>query len=386
MSLLIVLSVTAALIQAPAPVSTASISGRIVEDGSSSPVVDAQVTVMPMRSGPRFGSTEPPLSVRTGQDGRFVIRGLEPGRYRVAAQKSGYAMAFGPGAATSVEVVAGQEQSVELSLQRGAAIIGRVVNDAGEPLVNLRVMAMRQVVADPRFTATSRQGPAGPVPAGPGVQTNDLGEFRLFGLPAGEYYVQVSPGFEFGRAATQPARTLVPTYFPDATDPGSAQTILVAAGQTSDAIVIRMADAPAFQVSGIVVDETGRPVANAMVRLDPDSETGPRFSYGRLPLQAHTSAVGAFSIGNVTTAIYTLIAIPPLVMSTKTEARPAVGGISFSSESSSVSGGMSGSGRVSSESRNGVTTQYRDDLGTKAQLAVSQGDVTGIQIVVRVPR
>ena len=185
MSLLIVLSVTAALIQAPAPASSASISGRIVEDGSSSPVVDAQVTVMPIRSGPPFG-TEPPLSVHTGQDGRFVIRGLEPGRYRVAAQKSGYAMAFGPGAATSVEVVAGQEQSVELSLQRGAAIIGRVVNDAGEALVNLRVMAMRQVVADSRVTE-ARRGTIGPIPAGPGAQTNDLGEFRLFGLPAGEY-------------------------------------------------------------------------------------------------------------------------------------------------------------------------------------------------------
>lgn len=383
MSLLIVLSVTAALIQAPAPVSSASISGRVVEAGNGTPISDAQVTVMPVQSTPTFA--QPPLSVRTDAGGRFTIGGLQPGRYRVAAQKSGYAFAFGPGAAASVEVAAGQEHGVDLSLERGAAITGRVVSENGEPLVNLRVMAMRQLVADPRVTE-SRRGAIGPIPAGPGVQTNDLGEFRLFGLPAGEYYVQVSPGFEFGRAATQPARTLVPTYFPDATDPGSAQTILVAAGQTSDAIVIRMADAPAFQVSGIVVDETGRPVANAMVRLDPDSETGPRFSYGRLPLQAHTSAVGAFSIGNVTTATYTLIAIPPLVMSTRTEARPAVGGISFSSESSSASGPISGSGRVSSESRNGVTTQYRDDLGTKAQLAVSQGDVTGIQIVVRVPR
>ena len=198
--------------------------------------------------------------------------------------------------------------------------------------------------------------------------------------------MQVSPGFEFGRAATQPARTLVPTYFPDATDPASAQTVVVAAGQTSDAIVIRMAEAPAFQVSGIVVDETGRPVANAMVRLDPDSETGARFPYGQLQLQARTSATGAFSIGNVTTATYTLIAIPPLVMSSSSEARSAGGGISFSSESSSVAGGMSGSGRVSSESRNGVTTQYRDDLGTKAQLSVNQVDVKGIQVVVRLPR
>jgi hypothetical protein len=286
-------------------------------------------------------------------------------------------MAFGPGAATSIELAAGGETAVSLSLQRGAAIVGRVINEAGEPVVNGRVMAMRQL--DSSFASQSRSAPGGIVPAGPGAQTNDLGEFRLFGLPAGEYYVQAMPGPEFGRALPT-WRTLVATFFPDASEPGNGQTIVVGAGQTSDAIVIRMKDAPAFQVSGVVLDEAGRPVANAMVRLDPDVPGGLRFSFGGL-LTTRTNASGGFTINNVTTASYTLIAIPPLVTSSSSESRVSGGGsvVTFSSGGSPTSG-------VFSESRGGVATHYRDDLATKAQISVNQGDVNGIQVIVRLPR
>lgn len=377
MSLLIALSITAALVQAPSPPNTGSVSGRVSEDGSGAPIEDAQVTVMPVRSGPASVSVAELLTVRSDRDGRFMIRGLEPGRYRVAAQKSSYAFVSGPMGVASVEVAAGGDQAVSLTLQRGAAIVGRVVNESGDPLVNLRVMAMRQVTMAPRDNSASRPGP---VPAGPGDQTNDLGEFRLFGLPAGEYYVHAAPGPDFGRVGTPRARSLVPTYFPDVTNPDSAQTITLTAGQTSDVIVIRMLEAPAFQVSGVVVDDSGRPVANALVRLDPDPAGGPWFSFGRF-LQGRTNASGSFTISNVTAATYMLVAIAPLVISSGTDARTGGGGrvVSFGS-GGPVTGG------VTSESRNGITTQYRDDNATRAPISVHESDVNGLQVVVRLPR
>lgn len=379
MFLLAVLSLATALIQAPAAVATASIAGRVAESGNGAPIPDAQVTVMPVRSARVFtGIPEPPLSVRTDKDGRFTIRGLEPGRYHLAAQKSGYAMAFGPGAASTIELASGQEQRADLTLERGAAIVGRVVNDAGEPLVNLRVMALRNAPVGPRSATAPNPGP---IPAGPSAQTNDLGEFRLFGLPAGEYYVQASPVPDFGRATPQ-TRTLVATFFPDATDSSLAQTITVGAGQTTDQIVIRMNDAPAFQVSGIVVDEDGRPVANAMVRLDPPGDGRPRFTFGPF-LQARTNSTGAFSIGNVTSATYTLVAIPPMTLSNDSSGAGGNVGTGFS-----VGASQSGSARASvmTESRNGVTIQYRGDLATQVQISVNQGDLSGIQVAVRLPR
>ena len=376
MFLMAVLSLATALIQAPSAVATASIAGRVVESGNGAPIPDAQVTVMPVRNAPMVTAMpELPLSVRTDKDGRFTIRGLEPGRYRLAAQKSGYAMAFGPGAASTIELASGQEQSADLTLERGAAIVGRVVNDAGEPLVNLRVMAWRNAPVGPRSATAPNPGP---IPAGPSAQTNDLGEFRLFGLPAGEYYVQASPVPDFGRA-TQQSRTLVATFFPDATDASLAQTITVGAGQTTDQIVIRMNDAPAFQVSGIVVDEGGRPVANAMVRLDPPVDGRPRFAFGPF-LQARTNNTGAFSISNVTSATYTLVAIPPMTLSN--DSRGVGGSVGTGNWAS-----QSGSARsVMTESRNGVTIQYRGDLATEVQISVNQGDLNGIQVAVRLPR
>ena len=107
-----------------------------------------------------------------------------------------------------------------------------------------------------------------PVPS-PGTQTNDLGEFRISGLPAGEYFVAVSPRSmaTFGPAASSPVRdrktartTLPTTYYPGTIDQGAAQPIAVAAGAEVGNIFLTLQAVPAYRVSGIVVDEEGKPV------------------------------------------------------------------------------------------------------------------------------
>ena len=384
MSLVIALSITAALVQAPAGPGTASVSGQVLEDGSGIPVQDADVTLAPIQSRPLAGSPwerVEPLRIRTDREGRFHVRELAPGRYHIMVQKTGYALPFGPSPSSVVDLQAGKDHLANLSLQRGAAIVGRVLDEAGEPLANLRVMAMRQPPSGvPYAPPTSRPAL---VPAGSGGQTNDLGEFRLFGLPPGDYYVQASPGPEPGRSVSPRARMLVPTYFPDTTDLAAAQMINLAAGQTSDAVIIRVADAPAFQVSGVVVDENGRPVANAVVRLDSDPADGPTLWFGRF-LQARTNGSGAFTISNVTSATYVLVAIAAQVTSSETDSRVAGGGsvVSFGSASS---GGPVRHG-VMSESRDGITTYYRDENATRVSISVTQADVSGLQVVVRLPQ
>jgi hypothetical protein len=136
-----------------------------------------------------------------------------------------------------------------------------------------------------------------------------------------------------------------------------------------------MLEAPALQVSGVVVDEAGKAVANAMVRLDSDPAVG-RF------LQARTNASGAFTISNVTSATYMLVAIAPEVTSSGTDSRVG-GGRVFSFGSDSSSGPARGS--VISESRDGITTHYRDDVATRVSISVNQADVSGLQVVVRLP-
>jgi len=115
-----------------------------------------------------------------------------------------------------------------------------------------------------------------------------------------------------------------------------------------------------------------------MVRLDSASASGPAY-FGRY-LQARTSTSGTFTLANVTADTYTLIAIPPIV----TSGSDVRGGVTGSTVTFSSAGiGRSG---VMTESRNGVVTHYRDDLATKAQISVSQGDLSGLQVIVRLPR
>jgi hypothetical protein len=76
---------------------------------------------------------------------------------------------------------------VLFKLGRAGEISGRVFDEDGEPLVGVAVCAMRQAYKDGRksFQVTTQE------------ETNDLGEFRVFGLAPGRYYISAEmPGWE----------------------------------------------------------------------------------------------------------------------------------------------------------------------------------------------
>lgn len=387
MSVLMAL-VLAAVMQSPALPDRAILTGQVLEDGTSTPVAGAQVNVMripterPVQGSTIFASR--PFTATTDRDGRYQVSGLEPGRYRVSVMKAGFAMPL-DGGVPPFDLAAGEQRGVDVRLLRGVVIVGRVVDETGEPLANARVMAMQKLPV--------RSTGANPYrdmlrPAGPGAQSNDLGEFRLFSLPPGEYYVQASPRPDVGVGAGPDARnrTLLPTFFPSTPDQQGAESITLAAGQTSDALVITMIGAPAFQVSGRVVDESGKPVANAMIRLSQDEASG-RPMFAMQPWnQSRTDQSGRFNLDAVTPGAYTLLAIAPEIVS----AVPSGGGAAASASAftwSGISAGISGSvgGGVTTETSNGVTVQYRDDQGTRVAIAIERASVENLQITVRLP-
>jgi hypothetical protein len=386
MSLLFAL-VLAALIQSPAP-SGASLTGQVLEDGTGAPVTGAQVNVMraptERPTAGTMGVPVRPLTTTTDREGRFLVADLEPGRYRISVQKAGFAMPL-DGGAPPIDLGAGERRGIDVRLQRGAVIVGRVLDEAGEPLADARVMPMRKM---PPSTTGATRYPDLLRPAGPSAQSNDLGEFRLFSLPPGEYYVQASPRPDVGASAASAsrARTLLPTFFPSTADQAGAEPIALGAGQTSESLVITMVGAPAFQVSGVVVDESGKPVSNAVVKLSQEDAAG-RPVFMMPPWnQSRTDQAGRFIVGNVTPGAYTLLAIAPELVATAPSR--AGGGASTSASSwSSISGGVSGSvgGGIMTETSNGVTVQYRDDQGTRVAITVGQAHVTNLQVTVKVP-
>jgi hypothetical protein len=279
------------------------LSGRVLVRGENTPVPDARVVVVRIRRGPQplppngVPPAPPPQTV-TGPDGSYTFDRLEPGEYGVNVQKTGFAVGPGTPTRATVVVTAGQTvQAPDVFVDRAGAIAGRILDASGEPLADARVVALAP--RSPQPTASAR-GPSGPpllLPLGQSASTNDLGEFRIFGLLPGEYVVAASPQhrpFETGSTPT----TLATTYFPGVTTEGSAQRVAVAAGQTTSGIEIRMAGALAFVVSGIVVTADGQPVEGASVWLN-----GPTPGVGG-PYLSRTDARGRFQIGSVAPGAY----------------------------------------------------------------------------------
>ena len=141
MSLLIALGVAAAVLQTVAS-PTAAVSGQVLQEGSRTPIAGAEVLLVPLRSGPEPAlASHQPRGAVTDRDGRYTFEDVEPGQYRISAQKPGFAR---PSDADIPQVtLAGGEglQDVNVLLQRGGVIAGRVLDETGEPAVEVRVVA-----------------------------------------------------------------------------------------------------------------------------------------------------------------------------------------------------------------------------------------------------
>lgn len=342
------------------------ITGRVVISGSTTPLAGAQVTLVPMRRGPMTSPPAlppgPPPQRISGDDGRFIFASVLPGEYRIRVSKAGYAsdagLTFGGPARSSTVVTAGSAVDVgDLPLERGGVITGRVLGVDGEPVAEARVSPLRR-----RETTGNRLQQMPPAfPTGSPVQTNDLGEFRLFGLAAGDYLISASPRLAPGEAMTHATTVETTTYFPSTPDINAATSVTVTPAAETNGIEIRLAKVPAFRVSGIVVDGNGQPMAGAMVmlmRTNPVGIGGPNGS-------VRTRQDGQFTVNGVVAGAYHASAAVPMPMGASGAAGAGVAG--------GVSGGIvSGTGfTFSSNGTNG------------ADVTVSDGDVTGVRIVIQ---
>jgi hypothetical protein len=293
----------------------------------------------------------------TGDDGVYTFSGVAAGRYRLQVQKIG----FVPPNPTNDFLQVGAGQAVAgptVVLSKGGAISGRVLDVRGEPMAEVMVTAVRKPAAG---SGTGRGAPA--MMAGQPGQTNDIGEFRIAGLPAGDYYVSARPrpSSPFEASSISSGTTLVTTYYPGVPTTSGAQVITVAAGQTIGNLEFRMMSATAHVVAGVVVDEMNKPVGGAMVRLMPTEFVGPGPGGS-----AQTQPDGTFKIGGVVAGAYRLNASVP---------------VTFSSGGGTVTGGVSGG--VTSAAGGLVTYSSAAGPGSTIQVTVGDADVAGLTVVVR---
>jgi beta-lactamase regulating signal transducer with metallopeptidase domain len=208
---------------------SASIEGVVVKLGTGEPVSGVTVALNQAQFVPGglvnqalTGGPNPYQAdiVTTASDGRFRLQDVPPGSYRLVATLEGSAYLpaeYGqrhpgkPGG--NLTLAAGQVVTdVRLSLAPTGSIAGRIVDGDGEPVGRARVVALAVINADGNRTISLEQA----------VYTNDLGEYRLFWLPPGEYYVAVKPEDPLRRSGSpviRPPATRTATYSESALSP-----------------------------------------------------------------------------------------------------------------------------------------------------------------------
>jgi hypothetical protein len=272
---------------------TATIKGLVTTADTGAPVRGAEVRLSSRGSYNRLVATE--------GDGSYRLTDLPAGEYRLTVSRTGFtSLVFGQRrpfeAPTTINLSEGETFTANLALTRGSAIHGRVIDQFGDPIAGTRVQVLRS-----RMIRGQRRLQA----MGPGDQTDDTGEFRVYGLPPGDYYVTASTG------PADAVRREPPLFFPGTASFSEAQSINLAVGAeaAADFQIVPQRNA---RVSGIVFNASGAPV-QAMVQLTSEAvgmgmsveNSGPPPAF---MITADTGADGRFTIDNVPPGPYILTA------------------------------------------------------------------------------
>jgi protocatechuate 3,4-dioxygenase beta subunit len=275
------------------PTGTTTLRGHVLAADTGQPIRKAQVRM----AAPDIRENR---MATTDEQGRYEFTELRAGRYTINASKGGYATAsYGqqrpsdPG--TPLTLLDNQTvERVDMSLVRGSVITGRVVDEFGEPMPDVQVSVQRYMFV---------QGQRRLFPAG-GGSSNDIGEFRLFGITPGQYYLSATWRPPNPAPNTQPnpedRTTYAPWYFPGSDNVAQAQRITLTAGQEMTDVVFAMKPLRAARVIGTAVTSDGRPMTGSVMVM---SNGGFGFS---MSANAPIRPDGTFTVNGLSPGDYTL--------------------------------------------------------------------------------
>ena len=236
---------------------TCVVSGMVIRVLDSAPLKNATVQLV---SGE---DREHTIATRTTADGHFELRNVPSGRYRLKVSRDGYVeQEFGqkkptdPGAMFALKP--GQKMSdLVFKLGRAGVITGHVFNAEGEPMPNVMLNAIRQVYREGKREFESSAWD----------RSNDLGEYRIFGLAPGRYYVsaeeqtwnRVVGDREFNPVEKDTGeKAYAKIYFPTSLDLGKASTVTVKEGEEIPAVDILMKEVVAYRIRGKVTNQLSK--------------------------------------------------------------------------------------------------------------------------------
>ncbi len=382
-----------------------TLAGRVLAADTGRPIARARVSI---------NAAELPGGrvAQTLDDGTFSFAELPAGRYTVTAARTGYVtLSFGqrrpfqPGTPLQLTESASLT-GVDIRLPRGSVVTGRVFDEVGDPMPGITVRVLRYQYA---------QGVRQLVPAG-GAQSDDRGEYRIWGLNPGEYFVSAVPpnapeignrggpppaaiarggpiaglaGAGRGRAGagaeaareTEPVG-YAPTYYPGVPSANEARTVSVGLGAETAGIDFGVLLVRTSKVAGRVTDPDGFPAWSGNVAL-----IGEAGAVGRGPGQNYSGRInwdGAFSISAVPPGRYTLRATSGRDDIPRFAAQPLIVAGDMLDVGVVLAPGVTVSGTVTLEATVSPTLPNANDF--RIALAATEVDGSGGNINARVDR
>ena len=337
------------------PSATASVTGQVVDadTGAAVPGAIVELTVTPpppasatnappAPSGPR---NNPPVRVLTDANGQFVFKAVAVGNaeFRVTAHNyagGGYNQLHPESEPQALSLADGEHvDKITLKMWRTGAISGRVVDEAGDPVVGVSVQVLRRVMNGGQLTWQL---------SGAGRTTDDRGVYRSSGLLAGDYLVEVPvlrttmavptsdadarrdsfviTGEQIGNllVATGPGRrgdlpaviardsrlATYPTVFhPSSPTMSHATVISLRASEEKSNIDVQLTLVPAFTVGGLITDVDGLPAANVEIALMPPDEQSSGEGMADYVAISSTGARGEFTMLGVPAGQYQMVVL-----------------------------------------------------------------------------
>lgn len=211
----------------------------------------------------------------TDAQGVFRAGDLKDGQYRLSVEHEGH-MRLAPDhpAALPFALSAAAAETVRLHAElvpRGQ-IAGRILNSAGEPMRGVPVGLRRLWDEQWIQTAISAEGGAFRIPnlePGPWILAALPTMKITLADPARNPRPVAGPGVEDGQRAGW-----VATFYPGVIDFAGAARIILAPGAVLEGYDVKLRTAPLRKLSGVVMDDEGKPAPNASLSLIDVSNKG----------------------------------------------------------------------------------------------------------------
>jgi hypothetical protein len=315
------------LLQGPLPQQrpSGSIEGTVTREGSNQPIRRARITLtrhvvrQPNTPAPPPAPAIAPLN--TDDKGKYVFPNLEDGSYTLRVEANGYvARDYGQPSPAEVTVNGGQPtKDVNVTLTPGATISGRIRDTSEQALIGVSVQLLQYSY---NFDGQRLYRSVG------STITNDRGEYRMYWVTPGRYFLiagrptagenALTQAMAHFRSGGRPNANDVPSllgyaFYPGVTKIANARLLDLQPGAEVQGVDLAFApNPPTYAVRGKVIDSrTGQAPPRALIGVATqtpglsDDGTAP-LSAGDSTSPSYNAATGTFELRGLLPGPYTI--------------------------------------------------------------------------------